>query len=39
MINIVLYGVFVWAVVTCYPNIIKSELLNQEQENWEGNVL
>jgi len=34
MINIVLYGTFLWVLLTGYPNIIKSELLNDIKEVW-----
>ena len=27
MINLVLYGTLLWVLLTCYPNVIKSELL------------
>lgn len=28
MINLVLYGTLLWVLLTCYPNVIKSELLS-----------
>lgn len=31
MINLVLYGSLLWVLLTCYPNIIKSELLREKQ--------
>jgi len=34
MINIVLYGGFLWVLLTGYPNIMKSELLNEVDEVW-----
>ena len=39
MINIVLYGTFLWVLLTGYPNIMKSELLNEVDEVWGGKTL
>lgn len=36
MVNIVFYGTFVWVLLTGYPNIMKSELLNEVDEVWGG---
>jgi hypothetical protein len=36
MINIVLYGLFLWVLLTSYKNIIKSELLQETRSIWGG---
>ena len=36
MVNIVIYGVFLWVFLKAYPNIIRSELLNDVKEIWGG---
>lgn len=36
MINIVLYGSYLWVLLTCYPNLMKSELLCDVKEVWGG---
>jgi len=27
MVNLVLYGIFLWTILTCYQNSVKSDLL------------
>lgn len=39
MINIVVYGCYLWILLKAYPNIIKSELLNDVKEIWGGNQI
>jgi len=39
MINLVLYGTLLWVLLTCYPNIIKSELLTDSKYVFGGKVL
>lgn len=36
MINVVLFGVFLWMVLSCYPNTIKGDLLGEVSEFWGG---
>lgn len=36
MINVVIFGCFLWVLLKCYPNIIKAELLNDVKEIWGG---
>jgi hypothetical protein len=34
MINIVIFGAFLWMLLTCYPNLIKSHCLNDSKYAW-----
>jgi hypothetical protein len=36
MINIVLYGMFLWILLTGYPNLLKAEMLNDIHAVWGG---
>lgn len=36
MISIVVFGIFLLVLITCYPNIIKSELLIEMKANYGG---
>ena len=36
MISIVVFGIFLLVLITCYPNIIKSELLIEMKPQYGG---
>ena len=36
MVAIVLFGCFLLVLITCYPNLIKSELLIDMKSKWGG---
>ena len=39
MVAIVLFGCFLLVLITCYPNLIKSELLIDMKSQWGGKRL
>ena len=39
MINVVIYGAFMWVLLKSYSDIIKSELLNDVKEIWGGKFI
>lgn len=36
MVSIVIFGIFLLVLITCYPNIIKSELLIEMRAQYGG---
>lgn len=34
--NVILYGAFIWVLMTCYPTMIKAQLLKDSQVHWGG---
>lgn len=38
MISIVVFGVFLLVLITCYPNIIKAELLSEMKAHYGGTL-